>query len=74
MVQAVKCMFDPTLLMSLPNIGQNTAYPYWPEILAPTAVLVADGGDRIMRSGDLHCGSPAGLVCLLLAASATSRQ
>ena len=54
MVQSAECMFDPTLLVALPGIGQNTADPYRQEILAPSAVLVADGGDRIICCGDLH--------------------
>jgi hypothetical protein len=54
MVQSAECLFDPTLLVTLPGIGQDAAYPYRQEILAPTAILVADGGDRIIRCGDLH--------------------
>ena len=67
MVQSAQCMFDPALLVAMPGTGQNTADPYRQGILASTTVLVADGGDRVIRGGSLHCNSPARLVCLLLA-------
>jgi hypothetical protein len=60
-------MLNPTLLVAPPRIGQDAAHPYRQAIVAPTAVLVADGGDRIIRGGDLHCDSPDRLVCLVLA-------
>jgi hypothetical protein len=61
MVQSAQCMFDPALLVAMPGTGQNTADPYRQGILASTTVLVADGGDRVIRGGGLHCNSPTRL-------------